>query len=137
MTLETDGGPIRVAGIDYDRVVQTTNAYLATLAWSSTRDDGEPLDDAGLEFSDEAVFDARTEVADFLTANAEVIAEAKQARPGYTDTDVAHDFALTRNRHGAGFWDRGLGEIRDRLTESAHAWGETNPYVDHDANHVT
>lgn len=34
------------------------------------------------------------------------------------------DFALTRNRHGAGFWDRGYGEVGDRLTEAAHAFGE-------------
>jgi len=34
------------------------------------------------------------------------------------------DFALTRNRHGAGFWGRGYGEVGDRLTEAAHAFGE-------------
>ena len=31
---------------------------------------------------------------------------------------------LTRNRHGAGFWDRGLGRVGDILTEVAHSFGE-------------
>ena len=34
-----------------------------------------------------------------------------------------HDFALTRNRHGAGFWDRGLGEIGDMLTDECKPYG--------------
>lgn len=33
------------------------------------------------------------------------------------------DFWLTRNYHGAGFWDRGLGEVGQRLTDSAHVYG--------------
>lgn len=36
---------------------------------------------------------------------------------------AGHDFALTRNHHGAGFWDRGLGRIGDMLTDEAHAYG--------------
>lgn len=36
---------------------------------------------------------------------------------------AGHDFYLTRNRHGAGFWDRGLGHIGDRLTGTAQAFG--------------
>lgn len=31
---------------------------------------------------------------------------------------VGHDFWLTTQHHGAGFWDRGLGTIGDRLTEA-------------------
>lgn len=37
-----------------------------------------------------------------------------------------HDFALTRNGHGAGFWDRGYGPIGDILTERAESYGEAN-----------
>lgn len=41
---------------------------------------------------------------------------------------AGHDFWLTRNRHGAGFWDRkhrGTDEDRalDRLTDASHAYG--------------
>lgn len=36
---------------------------------------------------------------------------------------AGHDLALTRNGHGTGFWDRGLGAIGDTLTDEAKAYG--------------
>jgi hypothetical protein len=36
------------------------------------------------------------------------------------EEQIGHDFWLTRNGHGAGFWDRGLGEIGDKLTNISH-----------------
>jgi hypothetical protein len=47
-------------------------------------------------------------------------------------SQMGHDFWLTRNRHGAGFWDRGLGALGDRLTSAAHAYGEVDLYVGDD-----
>lgn len=35
-----------------------------------------------------------------------------------------HDFALTRNGHGAGFWDRGYGAVGERLSDAAKVYGE-------------
>lgn len=43
---------------------------------------------------------------------------------------AGHDFWLTRHRHGAGFWDRGLGALGERLTEVAHACGEVHLFID-------
>lgn len=37
-----------------------------------------------------------------------------------------HDLALTRNGHGTGFWDRGLGELGDRLSEATKPHGESH-----------
>lgn len=51
---------------------------------------------------------------------------------GLSPDSLAHDFALTRNRHGAGFWDRGIGEPGDRLTRAAHTFGESHVYVSED-----
>jgi len=46
------------------------------------------------------------------------------------DMDSAgQDFFLTRNHHGAGFWDRGAGEIGKRLSDAAHGYGETYEYL--------
>lgn len=42
---------------------------------------------------------------------------------GMDPSQAGHDFWLTRNRHGAGFWDRGLGELGERLSKSARVWG--------------
>jgi hypothetical protein len=36
---------------------------------------------------------------------------------------AGHDFWLTRNGHGAGFWDRDLGEVGDKLTKMSKVWG--------------
>ena len=50
----------------------------------------------------------------------------------YAESINGHDFWLTRNRHGAGFWDRGLEFVGINLTDAAHAWGEFNLYVGDD-----
>lgn len=42
---------------------------------------------------------------------------------------MGHDFWLTRNRHGAGFWDRGLGDLGKELTDYCHHLGEVNLYT--------
>ncbi len=51
---------------------------------------------------------------------------------GLSFAKAGHDFWLTRERHGAGFWDEGLGSIGDRLTEAAHAYGSFDLYVGDD-----
>ena len=51
------------------------------------------------------------------------------------DFDVGfagHDFWLTRNGHGAGFWDRGLGEVGDRLSNACKAFGSYDLYIGDD-----
>lgn len=44
-------------------------------------------------------------------------------------SQCGHDFWLTRNGHGAGFWDRGLGEVGEALTEAC-GWKTDYPEVD-------
>lgn len=43
-----------------------------------------------------------------------------------------YDFWLTRNGHGAGFWDRGYGEAGDKLSKAADAFGVCDLYVGDD-----
>ena len=47
---------------------------------------------------------------------------------------AGHDFALTRNGHGTGFWDRGLGAIGDMLTEECEPYGSHNVTIEVDEN---
>jgi hypothetical protein len=43
---------------------------------------------------------------------------------------AGHDFWLTRNGHGAGFWDgEWYKEVGERLTKASKAFGEVNIYV--------
>lgn len=61
----------------------------------------------------------------FFKENAELIRKS-----GQHPDQVGHDFWLTRNRHGAGFWDRNLGDIGEKLTTAAHAFKEISLYID-------
>lgn len=63
---------------------------------------------------------------DFATSNRAMLDEANEA--GRDDAHLGHNFWLTRNRHGAGFWDCGLGKLGNDLTEQAHAYGEASLY---------
>ena len=94
-----------------------TRHYLMALLWT----DG--LDDQGFTVEDvptDVVLAAREDVAGFVTTCSE---ERPEALVKITAEQFGHDFALTRNRHGAGFWDRGNGELGDWLTSMAHPFG--------------
>lgn len=55
--------------------------------------------------------------------------------PGVIDwPQVGHDLILTRNCHGAGFWDRGYGDDGETLTEAAQTLGEDDLYPDDSGN---
>jgi len=111
-------------------------AYMICALWSSVDDDGEPLD--GLyetwDLADEATASMIEDVQDFLD---NVEEHDIDWRSGWSAEQMGHDFWLTRNRHGAGFWDRyhGLdprGIVGSELTELAHPYGESVVYVGDD-----
>jgi hypothetical protein len=108
---------------------EVLNAYLVCLLWSSTDDDGNPLD-ANFSVEDidsESVEDHREQIEQFTHDNRELIEQTEM-----TDEQLGHDLWLTRNGHGVGFWDRGYGEAGDLLTVASKALGECWPYVGDD-----
>ena len=109
-----------------------TQGYIDAALWSSTDDDGEPLDeDYGIEdISPDTLRDMEADCADFQESNEELLSEAYDL--GEDDARAGHDFWLTRNGHGAGFWDRGLGKVGDELTDAAKAYGGQDLYVGDD-----
>lgn len=119
---------LRVMGVDEDAdrfldfVQEAFSSYLETALWSSTfpaSDDGRPLDDVYdvSDLSDDVRSELLDDVVNFVAAN---WSDVMTLSP----TSVGHDFWLTRNRHGAGFWDRGLGDAGRRLTDASYAYGE-------------
>lgn len=76
----------------------------------------------------------KSECERFLSENAMDIKAAIADENFEVDlTQVAHDFWLTRNRHGAGFWDGDYPEkVGARLTDAAHKFGECWLYVGDD-----
>lgn len=91
--------------------------YLVTALWSELDEKGEPLDssfdvpdiDAG------GMKEMRVDCDDFVAANIADLANIDASQAG-------HDFFLTRNGHGAGFWDRGLGDVGDRLSDASKVY---------------
>ena len=107
---------------------QVQRQYIETALWSSTTDDGDPLDnDAGVDDLTARCQRAMLRDLDGFLADARELLD----RADYTGNDVqaAHDFWLTRNGHGAGFWDRGLGKLGDELTKKAKAYGSFDLYL--------
>lgn len=106
--------------------------YLAAALWTTTDETnesgGEPLDknyDTD-DFSPTALEIAKKDCAAFQEANAADLADLDCEQAG-------HDFWLTRNRHGTGFWDRGYEAARaHRLTEAAHVYGSVDLWVAED-----
>ena len=106
------------------------DGYAETLVWQSTDDDGEPIGRTRTvvdALSPDAWASILADCGGFLTEALPLIRTA--AATGYSYEQAGHDFALTRNRHGAGYWDRGLGETGDMLTQLAHPFGESSVYV--------
>lgn len=112
-------------------------AYVEAALWSSTDDAGEPLD-AWADMADiapETLAAMRADCAGFLARNADALAEYGEALRGlpWPAAELAgHDLWLTRNGHGAGFWDRGTGEAGELLTAAARALGGIDLYVGDD-----
>ena len=105
-----------------------TRAYIECALWSSNDETdergGEPLDknytanDLAPETLAQMVEDCRQFQADHV---ADITVNLERA---------GHDFWLTRNNHGAGFWDGDWPEeAGERLTAASHIWGEVNLYV--------
>jgi hypothetical protein len=81
------------------------DAYTACALWSSTDESdergGKPIDDNYDEsdIADETRIAMHEDCSDFIDAAGALLKGADPSQAG-------HDFWLTRNGHGAGFWDR-------------------------------
>jgi hypothetical protein len=135
--------------IDIDEFVQH---YVTCLLWSETVDDVEedpdeygelPQINADYRYGpDDIAPEAMAEIrgdcsgfvaahGDLLLAMGETAAELQPNVHRYFDPegDGGHNFCLSRNGHGTGFWDRGLGELGDRLHDAAKFYGTQGLYV--------
>lgn len=114
-------------------ISEATHAYIETALWSELDDEGVPLQENydTDDIDGDSAEAMRQSVIDFIDG-------CREHRPdvfeGIEAGRIGHDFWLTRNRHGAGFWDRGLGERGDWLTMMAHPYGEASLYVGDDGN---
>ena len=110
-----------------------TRAYIECALWSSMDNSNEqgggPLD-LNYDITDiapETLACMAADCADFQASNAEHLAD-------YPDENAGHDFWLTRNGHGCGFWENDFStpEHCEALTAAAKARGSCDLYVGDD-----
>ena len=126
-----------------------TKHYLIALLWTMPcNDDCEnPGDDIAIEdLPPETIEQAKQDVTDFVNACGALFDQAmecyddgygRHSDAGSVEAAFGHDFALTRNHHGVGFWDRdstGLPKfLGDALTRVCHKkFNECNLYIGDD-----
>jgi hypothetical protein len=104
--------------------------YIECALWSSVDyETGDTLDDFcdASDISPNCYRSMKSDCYDFIRSNFVDLREYVECRSA---DSAGHDFWLTRHHHGAGFWDRGLGKLGDRLTEAAHAYGSVDLFID-------
>lgn len=144
-----------------------THAALDALAWATADLDSDPsmedhdpsfkycehLDGYGYEWNPDSVAFMRDRVAAFMETAAPIL--DRLANLGFTlyADDLArigHDYTLTCERHGAGFWDRRMEagtapgsplgcqiqDELDKLTDICHDDGGLECYADHDTENL-
>ncbi len=103
--------------------------YLECALWSSN-DDGGPLDRSHTinDIAWEAVIQAAKDVDAFMAA----CDFLDLGHDGHGYESVGHDLWLTRNGHGAGYWDGDYPVHGNGLTTLARGMGEVDLYVGDD-----
>lgn len=125
--METNSLPV-----DIDEIV---DHYLVAGLWSTAMPDftgymGNGMMDDWYDVDDCVNRDdAYAECESFVRYNADDLAFIMREH-GATAAQIGHDFLLTRDGHGAGFWDRGYGAAGDRLTEACRPYGDSEFYPD-------
>ena len=103
-------------------IQEMLDAYLAAALWT------EELDEYTISDIDEkSISDALEDVNSFVRKASDIIIPMDYSQ-------IGHDFWLTRNGHGAGFWDRKEleGGIGDKLTEICKEFTEKYAYLGDD-----
>jgi hypothetical protein len=108
-----------------------TRAYLECALWSSTDEStpqgGEPMD------QNYSVTDIAPDTLAAMVRDCQKFQQENADDIAFQCDRAGHDFWLTRNGHGAGFWDGDWpNEVGTRLTEASKKYGEFNLYIGDD-----
>lgn len=115
-----------------------TKSYIETALWSSTDETDTPLDSQyGIEdLSEECLKQMQEDCKAFQESNAQWLVPEHMMVSNHSGTALirgGHDFWLTRNGHGAGFWDGDWSvEAHLAMTQCSKAYGSVDLYVGDD-----
>jgi hypothetical protein len=106
--------------LEYKNLNPFTQAYIDAIFFTDASEDNPEFEGLGFgDFAHETITKILHDCALFEMLNYRILAKAG------TPEQNGHDFWLTRNSHGAGFWDRGYPkEVSDTLTDAAKKCGE-------------
>lgn len=106
--------------------------YVQAMQWLTNANDlNLELESAeAYELSEQCKESIAEDCEKFLNEQGAVLQTVISTEYGYGS--AGHDFYLTRNSHGAGFWDRGLGDAGDVLSEASREFGASHEYVAED-----
>ena len=121
-------------------VTRFVDSFVECIIWTDEdsikegmSDNGEDPDTLELtreNFQAASLEEIISECRDFVVANWGDLQE--YSKTGRTADFAGHDFCLSRNGHGTGFWDRGVGDLGDRLHEAAKVYGSASLYLGDD-----
>jgi hypothetical protein len=103
--------------------------YMETALWSSTDDDDVSLD------RNHSTDDIAKKTKEGMLKDCQSFYDQNKALldDGWPADQAGHEFWLTRNGHGSGFWDSeyGTDESREALAEACKKFREVHLYVQH------
>ena len=126
-----------------NEITEIVTSQLHSLIWS----EGEITDENGdytLEnwedfySPEDATPELVAQLTEELTGDLPIPNAIREYRKHFGDVwaeSFGHDLALTRNGHGVGFGDRGLGEDGAVLSDWAHSLGTLHIFHGHDSIH--
>lgn len=115
--------------------------YITCALWASNDEKDEPLDKnySKEDLHEVTILKMLNDCSEFYSRYSSYweyanTGEDESDQGGLSDDQAGHDFWLTRNGHGAGFWDReGLTGTNSRaLTEISRKFGEVYLYIGDD-----
>ena len=119
--------------------IQTiTQHYLIAALWSTVDyETGDHLDDnySLSDVSSNLQQSTEKDVKLFIELSQPIFDKYKSVVDEFyiNDEQIGHDLLLTRNGHGAGFWDRSWGNLGDELTSLVNGhFKEVNLFVNDD-----
>ena len=110
-------------------------SYLACALWTGQNWDKQDSNGNPDDMDEYSIYDFEPESLARMQSDCKAFYEANQSlwsdAVGYDDGRAGHDFWLTRNGHGAGFWDREeIRETREQLTKASKAYKSIDLYID-------
>lgn len=128
--------------LSYIDIAEIVRHYLICAEWCDLNEDmGNPIPKDWAGWSRDAMATAYATCSDFVAECFRKAIDFESLTTLYDENNsgsysleerLGHDIWLTSCGHGAGFWDRGLGNVGDTLTEIAKGLGSSFAYIGND-----